>query len=757
MFDSKTSKRTAIQAPVLPSPALSTEEKGAIPSAEPLPMTAEEVKRRGWSEVDFVFVTGDAYVDHPSFAAGLLARVLEADGFRVAMLSQPEWKSPDAWKTFGRPRLAFLVSAGNMDSMINHYTANRKVRSSDAYSPNGEPNHRPDRATLAYCQRAREAYPGVNIICGGVEASLRRLAHYDYWSDKVKRSILMDAKAGLLVYGMGEAPLRQIARRLDTGEPLETIRDVRGTVYRLGKSEDLPEESPTLCYLPSFEEVAGDGGDETSFESKKLFAEMTRVAYLNLNPYCAKTLVQEHGEEAIVVNPPQIPLSTEEMDRIYALPFTRRPHPSYGDAPIPALSVVKDSITAMRGCFGGCAFCSLTAHQGKLIQSRSSESILAETAQLAAADDFSGTITDIGGPTANMYRLGCKLESARNTCRKPSCLWPEICPNLDTDQSPALELYRKARQVPGVNNVYIASGVRTDLALKSPEYIRELAEFYTGGQLSTAPEHTDPAVLDLMHKPSIEVYENFCASFDAASNACGKKQFLVPYFIAGLPGCNLKTMVETAEYLKAHHIRPQQVQDFIPAPFELAAAMYYTGIDPLTGDRVHVAKGLRERRLQRALLMYYNPAYYHDVKSALKEARREDLIGDGPNCLIPAYPPKIDNLRQSSRVKRLQRKTAAEQAEKERLRNEWAEKTRQEAQKRSKPTDGPRRFGGRDKPADGERRFGGRDKPSGGERRFGGRPSGGRPSGGRPSGGRPSGGRPSGGGPKRPGPRGPNK
>ena len=701
--------------PIPLSPALSAEEKRTIPRPEPLPMTAGEVKERGWSEVDFVFVTGDAYVDHPSFAAALLARLLEAEGFRIAMLPQPNWQNADPWRTFGRPRLGFLVSAGNMDSMINHYTANRKIRNDDAYSPDGKIGLRPDRATLSYCQRAREAYPGINIIAGGVEASLRRFAHYDYWSDKVKRSILMDSKAGMLSYGMGETALPEIARRLDAGETLASIRDLRGTVYRIGKTEDLPEETETLVHLPSFEEVQ---------ESKKLFAEMARVTYLNLNPYNAKVLVQEHGEEAIVVNPPSLPLTEAEMDRIYALPFTRKPHPAYGGAKIPALEVVKDSVTILRGCFGGCAFCSITAHQGKFVQSRSEESILSEIKTLAASDSFDGTISDLGGPTANMYRMGCSNETARKNCRRPSCLHPEICENLQTDHRPLIDLYRKARAVNGIKNIYIASGVRTDLALQSPEYISELVKHHIGGILSTAPEHTDPEVLNLMQKPPIEVYEEFCQRFAETTEKCGKTQYLAPYLIAGLPGSDLKSMVEVAEYLKANGICPQQVQDFIPTPFELAGTMYHTGMNPLTGEKVYIAKGLRERRLQHALLMYYNTAYYHDVKSALKEANREDLIGNGPNCLIPPYPPKIDNLRRTSRVKRLKKETEAERAAKEKVRAEWAEKMK-EAERKSreernkKRRGGPEREGRRDDRRGGLEREGRRDDRRGGPEREG--------------------------------------
>ncbi|MDO4585860.1 MAG: YgiQ family radical SAM protein, partial [Planctomycetia bacterium] len=649
---------------------------------EPLPMTREEIELRGWDQVDIVFITGDAYVDHPSFAAGLLARVLEAEGFKVAILSQPDWHSSDAWKTFGRPRLGFCVNAGNMDSMINHYTANRKVRNDDAYTPGGKIGHRPDRATLAYCQRAREAYPGVVIVAGGVEASLRRIAHYDYWSDKVRRSILMDSKANLISYGMGETSLVEIFKRLDSGVPIDEIRDVRGTVYRLGKNEDLPEESETLIHLPSFEEV------ETE---KQLFAQMTKMAYDNLNPFNAKTLVQEHEDEAIVVNPPSLPLTEAEMDRIYDLPFTRLPHPSYKES-IPAFEVVQFSIPVLRGCFGGCAFCSLTAHQGKFVQSRSKESVVAEIQKMTKNPSFRGTISDIGGPTANMYKMGCKNQKIKTNCRRTSCLFPEICPNLNTDHSAVIELMRASRNVDGVKNVFIASGVRTDLALESPDYIEELIKYHIGGHLKTAPEHVDPEVLTLMQKPPIEKYEEFCNLFADLTEKNGKEQYLVPYLIAGLPGSDYSSMIQVAEYLKENNIRPEQVQDFIPAPFELATCIYWTGINPMTGEEVYVPRGLRERRLQHALLMYYDINYYHDVKSALKEANREDLIGNGPECLIPPYPPKAMNLRQTSRVKRLQRKTEHEKIAKEQLRQINIEKKEEKSRSRF----GNNRFANRD-------------------------------------------------------------
>ena len=641
-------------------------------------MSREEMLQRDWNEVDIVFVTGDAYVDHPGFAAALLGRVLEADGFRVGILAQPDWHSVDPWKTFGPPKLGFCISAGNMDSMINHYTANRKVRNEDAYSPDGQIGLRPDRATLSYSQRSREAYPGCVVIVGGVEASLRRLSHYDYWSDKVKRSILLDSKADLLVYGMGETPILEILRRLRAGETIETIRNVRGTAYRLGKTEDLPEETETTVHLPSHEEVE---------EDKSQFSKMTRLIYRNLNPYLSVTLVQEHDKEAVVVNPPNLPLSREEMDRIYGLPFTRKPHPSYGKQKIPALEVVEHSVQIHRGCFGGCSFCALAAHQGKFIQSRSMRSIVEEVEKLASQPAFKnktgkGTISDLGAPTANMYAMGCTDKEARNVCRRTSCLVPDICPNLNTDHREVIKLMKTIREMPNVDKVFIASGVRTDLAMLEPEYVEQLVRHHTGGHLKTAPEHTDPEVLRLMNKPPIEKYDAFCTMFASINRKTGKEQYLVPYLIAGFPGTTLKMAVETAVYLKRHGIRSEQVQEFIPGPFEWATSIYYTGIDPSDGQPVYVPRRFRERRLQKALLMYDDPDNYHDIKSALKETGREDLIGTGPNCLITPYPPKSQALRRSSRIKRFQKQNERDKKAKAERRQKFEEEQREQERRK---------------------------------------------------------------------------
>jgi uncharacterized radical SAM protein YgiQ len=601
-------------------------------SAEALPMSLDEVRRRGWDEVDVVFVTGDAYIDHSSFAMAILGRVLEAAGFRVAILSQPDWRSCDAWRRFGRPRLFFAVSAGNMDSMINHYTANRKVRNDDAYSPGGRIGLRPDRATLAYCQRSREAYKGVPVIAGGVEASLRRLAHYDYWSDKVRRSILLDSKADLVVFGMGEDSIVRIARRLARGETVKDLRDLRGVAYAMGASETPPDDA---LVLPSYEDVCRD---------KVAFAEATRVFHHETNPLNARRLVQWHDNQAVVVNPPPLPISQAAMDRIYALPYTRRPHPSYKE-PIPAFEMIKDSVSIMRGCFGGCTFCSITAHQGRIIQSRSQKSIVAELNQMAAEPDFKGTVSDIGGPTANMYQMRCSRPEVEAICRRQSCVHPTICKLLGTDHGPLIELMRKSRQVPGVKKVLVASGIRMDLARRSPTYMKELAAHHVGGLLKVAPEHTDADVLNYMRKPSGDDFEKFTDQFKKESKKAGKKQYIVPYFIASHPGSDLHAMIDLALFLKRNGYRPDQVQDFIPAPMDVATAMYYTGLDPFTKKPVYTARKLRDRKMQRALMQFFKPENYFEVRRALSEAGRQDLIGDGCDSLIPSKPPKEALLR----------------------------------------------------------------------------------------------------------------
>ena len=616
--------------PILTTAAAASEPLELLAGAcdpRPLPMTAEEMHARGWDEMDVVIVTGDAYIDHPSFAMAILGRVLEAGGFRVGIISQPDWRNADAWKTFGQPRLFFGISAGNMDSMINHYTANRKVRNDDAYSEGGRIGGRPDRATLSYCQRAREAYKGVPVIAGGVEASLRRLAHYDYWSDKVRRSILLDSKADLVAYGMGEASVLEIARRLQAGETVTDLRDMRGVAYAMGASEQPPEDALTL---PSYEQVASDKMD---------FAEATRVIHHETNPYNARRLIQWHDRQAVVCNPPPFPISEEAMDRIYDFPYTRVPHPVYKEK-IPAFEMIKDSVTIMRGCFGGCTFCSITAHQGRIIQSRSKESILSEVKRMGADPEFKGVISDIGGPTANMYQMKCTQPEVEAVCRRQSCVHPTICKLLGTDHGPLIEIMKKSRETNGIRKVLVASGIRMDLAQRSPEYMRELVHHHVGGLLKVAPEHTDPEVLQRMRKPDVDNYAEFVRQFEEETERAGKKQFLVPYFIASHPGSDLNAMIDLALFLKRNGYQPDQVQDFIPAPFDVATAMYYTGVDPFSKKPVYIAKHLRDRKLQRALMQFFKPENYFEVRRALEQAGRQDLIGAGCDCLIPAKPPQ---------------------------------------------------------------------------------------------------------------------
>ncbi|MFA5161621.1 MAG: YgiQ family radical SAM protein [Elusimicrobiales bacterium] len=574
------------------------------PKNDFLPVNAGEAAARGWDGVDIVFVSGDAYVDHPSFAAAMISRALEAAGFRVAVLAQPDWRSCAPWRQFGRPRLFFAVGAGNVDSMINRYTANRKIRGNDDYSPGGRAGLRPDRASMVYSQRAKEAFPGIPVILGGVEASMRRLAHYDYWSDTVKRSVLLDAKADLLVYGMGEEAIVEIARAAQDGH---VPANLRGTV-----SAGAPP--PGAVLLPSCEEVRAD---------KAAFLRAATITADNLNPYNAAPLAQKHGDRFIVQNPPRLPLASAEMDRLYALPFKRAPHPSYREK-IPAWEMIRDSITSHRGCYGGCSFCSLALHQGKIIQSRSEDSIAAEAQKLAAVPGFRGTVSDIGGPSANMYGTGCKNSDARQKCRRPSCLHPEICANLEADCSAALRMLERAAQAKGVKKVVISSGVRMDLALRQRGYIARLAARHTGGQLSVAPEHVCPNVLALMRKPPSEVFCAFAEEFFRASQKAGLEQYIVPYFISAFPGSDLNDMVELALFLKKNGLRPRQVNDFIPAPMEWASAMYHTGLDPATGKPVHVATTETERKLQRALLQYFKPENRPLVLAALKKARRMD-------------------------------------------------------------------------------------------------------------------------------------
>ena len=605
-----------------------------------LPTTREEIAARGWDQPDVVFVSGDAYVDHPSFAAAILGRWLDAHGFKVAVLPQPDWRSADAWRELGAPRLFYAVSAGAMDSMINHYTASRKRRNADAYSPGGAIERRPDRACAVYAQRCREAFKGVPIIAGGVEASLRRIAHYDYWSDRVLPSSLVSSKADLVAYGGGEATILEIARGLERGESIRELRRLRGVAYLLGRSEALDpdhrfhpgEAAIETVALPSLEEVTRDS---------RAFARATRIIHRETNPLNARRVTQLHGDRQVVVNPPPYALSEAEMDAVHELPYVRRPHPRYeAEGEIPAWRTIADSVQIMRGCFGGCTFCSITLHQGRTIQSRSQESVLRELRGLAKAPDFKGHVSDLGGPTANMYRMRCSQPETEARCRRLSCVSPKVCKLLDTNHAPLVELMRKSRQVPGVKKVHIASGIRMDLARNETAYLDELVRHHVGGHLKVAPEHVSDEVLRHMKKPPQATFEEFSERFAAASRRAGKEQFLVPYFIASHPGSGLEEMIELAVFLKRTGQRPRQVQDFIPAPMDVATCMYHTGLDPENLQPVRVAKRPSERNLQRALLQFFLPENYADVKKALQRAGREDLIGDEATCLIPARAPR---------------------------------------------------------------------------------------------------------------------
>ncbi len=596
-----------------------------------LPTTREEMDARGWDAIDVLLVNGDAYVDHPAFGGALIGRFLEGRGFRVGMIAQPDWTRPDDLLRLGRPRLMVGITAGNLDSMLNKLTAQKKTRSDDQYSPGGQTGLRPNRASIAYSNLARQAFPGVPIVLGGIEASLRRIAHYDYWSDEVRRSVLLDSKADLLIFGMGERPVWEVARRLRDGEAIDSIRDVRGTahVMRKGAWEKLTpsrfvRDGHTLI-LPTYEEVRAE---------KHAFAEMSRAFQYETNPGNGRPLLQPHGHEAVYLNPPALPLETADMDALYDLPFTRMPHWRYAEK-IPAYETVKHSIVAMRGCFGGCTFCSITEHEGRVIQSRSAESVLREVRALRRMDDFRGVISDVGGPTANMYQMHCRSDAIESNCRRLSCVHPGVCENLVTDHAPLVQLLRAVRGAPGVKKVFIASGVRYDLAERSPEFVRELAEHHTGGQLSVAPEHVNPSVLEKMKKPPVASYDRFAEQFKCASDAAGKSQHLVPYFISGHPGSTLKDMVDLALYLKREGLKPRQVQDFIPTPMSMATCMYYTGIDPFTREPVYSARDLHEKRLQKALLLYWDPAHHDMVREALTRAGCTKWIGTGPQCLVP--------------------------------------------------------------------------------------------------------------------------
>ncbi|NOY14327.1 MAG: YgiQ family radical SAM protein [Deltaproteobacteria bacterium] len=564
---------------------------------------------RGWDELDVLFICGDAYIDHPAFGTSLLARLLESAGYRVGILSQPDWKNPEAFRCMGRPRLFAAISAGAMDSMVNHYTAAKKIRRDDAYTPGGTAGKRPNRAVIAYTAAVKGAFKGLPTVIGGIEASLRRLAHYDYWDDKVRRSILVDSKADLLLYGMAETALLTLAERLKNGEKISDIHDLRGTA-RLQK-----EPSDTAIQLPAFEAVSSDC-DAYNRAFKRLSEQQ--------NPFSGKPLQQVHGNRTVLVNPPALPLREAELDRLYALPFTRLPHPGYREQ-IPAFAQIRNSITSHRGCFGGCAFCAITHHQGKTIQSRSEHSILQEIDRLTRQKGFRGTLTDIGGPTANMYGLGCTNPAAEKDCRRGSCLFPQPCKNLQTDDRRAVRLLGKIRRLERVRHVFVASGVRYDLLQFQQRYFDELLQHHVGGRLKVAPESTSDRVTTVMRKPGVAVFTDFLHRFRQRSRQLGLRQEIVPYLISGHPGCELSDMVEVALYLKRHKLQVEQVQDFTPTPGSLATCIYYTGKDPFNGSSVHVPRSPHEKRLQKALLLYHKPESRQDVLEALKLCQREEL------------------------------------------------------------------------------------------------------------------------------------
>ena len=659
-----------------------------------LPMSRAEMDQLGWDECDIILVTGDAYIDHPSFGMALVGRLLEAQGFRVGIISQPDWHSAADFRRLGKPKLFYGITAGNMDSMVNRYTSDRKIRSDDAYTPNAEANKRPDRAVVVYSQRAREAYPDTTVIIGSIEASLRRIAHYDYWSDKVRRSVLPDSKADLLLFGNAERALVEVAHRLARGEAASQIRDVRGTAFMTppgwlpgddwqvvdstridrpgriephadpyameagsGKAMDAPDGAQPVQIMPRKEAIAAHRQTRQhtairlpSYEQVKddpvLYAHTSRVFHLESNPGNARPLIQGHGERSVWLNPPPLPLTTQEMDAVFDLPYARAPHPAYGEAKIPAWEMIRFSVNIMRGCFGGCTFCSITEHEGRIIQSRSEDSILREIEAIRdKTPGFTGIISDLGGPTANMYRLACRDPKIESSCRKLSCVFPDICDNLGTDHGPLIQLYRKARALPGIKKILIGSGLRYDLAVRSPEYIKELVTHHVGGYLKIAPEHTEAGPLSKMMKPGIGAYERFKQLFEAASRAAGKEQYLIPYFIAAHPGTSDEDMLNLALWLKRNNFRLDQVQTFLPTPMALATTMYHTRKNPLRGlkgggEDVEVIREGRRRRLHKAFLRYHDPANWPMLRDALNAMGRSDLIGNGKKQLIPAWQPK---------------------------------------------------------------------------------------------------------------------
>lgn len=588
-----------------------------------LPINRQDIENRGWDELDIIFVSGDAYVDHPAWAAGILGRFLEKFGYRVGIIAQPDWNSLEDIRKLGQPRLFFAVSAGNMDSMVNHYTADKKKRRADLYSPGGQAGLRPDRASIVYINLIRQAYPDVPVIIGGVEASLRRLAHYDYWSDKVRRSLLADSKADLLVYGMGEYALLEIARHLKSGRDIHHLTRLRGSCYM---ARQVPEAAVEIA---SYEEVK---------TNPLAFAEATKMIHQECNPYTARTLVQKHGDRWVVQNPPSLPLSTAEMDAIYDLSFLRQAHPSYTiHGGVPALAAVQFSVTTHRGCFGGCAFCSLGLHQGKFIQNRSPQSIINEVNELTSHPDFKGTISDVGAASANMYGLKGKKPELCHSCSRTSCLYPEVCKNMNTDLGPSVKLWRSLRKIKAVKHLFVASGVRYDLILRdtSGQYLKDLCSYHVGGQLKIAPEHVADKVLRLMYKPGKSEYKKFIQEFKQVNQQLGKEQYLIPYFISAHPGCDLRDTVELAEFVRDQlQYHPEQVQNFTPTPMTVSTCMYYTGIDPFSKRDIHVPRGSKERKWQRALLQYRDPRNKTLVREALENCGREDLIAATPKALL---------------------------------------------------------------------------------------------------------------------------
>ena len=605
-----------------------------LASARFLPVCREDMVARGWAELDFIFVSGDAYVDHPSFGPAILCRLLEKHGYRVGMIPQPDWRSTEDFCRLGRPRLAFLVSSGNMDSLLNKFTAAKRTRREDAYSPGGRADCRPERAVIVYANRLRELWPGVPVIIGGIEASLRRFAHYDYWTDRVRRSVLTDSGADLLVYGMGERAILEIAADLHRGVAIENIQDVRGTCYRVPGFDYVYD----YVALPSFAEVR---------EDKKAFAAAFRLEYLEQDPLRGRRLVQAQEKDCVVQNPPALPLTEGEMDEIYDLPYAREAHPMYrAVGGVPALAEVRFSLVSHRGCFGGCHFCAIVSHQGRIIQRRSHASLLREAALLTTLPGFKGYIHDVGGPTANFRRPSCDGQLLRGTCRGKPCLSPVPCRDLIADHSDYLALLRKLRELPGIKKVFVRSGVRFDyLLLAKDSFLEELCRHHVSGQLKIAPEHVADQVTDCMGKSRQTVYRRFAERFRRVNEKLGKKQYLVPYFMSSHPGSTLKEAIELAEFIRDMGYRPEQVQDFIPTPGTLSTCMYYTGLDPLTGQPVYTAKTAQEKKQQRALMQYWKPENYAIVRSALWAARREDLIGYGEKCLVPPEDDAVHDSR----------------------------------------------------------------------------------------------------------------